>query len=110
MEVYGGKISIRHTKDFTETLKEEYGYYDTTDCFFDEKPNIRVFVKQSSVFMDLPDTLFYYRDGELIDILSGKVLIAKDRYSHFGPLSDKDIRFIIKKLITGNNNSFNIYY
>lgn len=48
-------------------------------------------VKQQylSVFSN---TSFYYH-GELIDILSGKTLIVKNRYSHFGPLPDKYIAF-----------------
>lgn len=113
IKVKDGVISLLETDDFNEAIKDAFGDYydyDSTDYFFDEDLYIRVFVKQSSMYLDLNETIFYEYDNEIKDILYGTVLIAKNGSKKWHSLSNKDIKIIYKKLKPHGDNSFLISY
>lgn len=113
VEVKDGAISKFETNDFNEVIKDVFGSYydyDSTDWIFDENLDIRVFVEANSTFNDTKETIYCYLDNQLINVLKGTILIAKNGNNNFKSLSNKDIRLIHNKLKPSYNHTFIINY
>ena len=75
----------------------EYSYfYDTTDNLFFEYPDIRVFVKDESLFSER-ESVYYYQDGILNTTFNGTVFFGKLGTYKPLSLSKREISFLKKK-------------
>ena len=77
MIIKDGNISTQYSDDLMKTINEEYGYfYDTADNLFFEYPEIRVFVRDESLFSE-KESVYYYQDGILNMTFNGTVFFGK---------------------------------
>ena len=98
MIIRNGSIDIRYTDDFLKVLDDEYHYFfDSSDYLFDQYPDIRVFVKDESLFTDKP-AVYYYDDHQLTATFNGTVFFAKLGTTKARSLSKKETSFLLKNL------------
>ena len=108
MVIKDGCIDIGYTDDFIRMIKDEFKYfYDTTDYLFDKYPDIRVFVKEESLFSEEP-SVSYYRDNELLMTFNGTVFFAKLGKSKVRSLSKKEVSFLLRNLKRSNDGIYRI--
>ena len=106
MIVKNGTAEVRYTDDFIGMMKNEYHYFfDTTDYLFERYPDIRVFVKDESLFTEKP-TVYYCQDSELITTFNGTAFFAKLGITRVRSLSKKEISFLLKNLRRRDDNTF----
>jgi len=106
--VKGGNVSIGYIQDFMKMMKDEYDHrFDSTDCLFDRYPDIRVFVKDESLFTEKP-TVYYCRDNELMMTFNGTVFFAKLGITGVRSLSKKETAFLLNNLKRNDDNTYSI--
>lgn len=100
IKIENNKISVHETDNFKKVLKKAFksNSFDSRDCLFEADEYIRVFVEELSLF-NKPETLYFYQEGEPVEIFCGTVLIAKTGEENFEGLSDENVKQIIDKLI-----------
>ena len=108
LKVKHGKVSEEYTDDFISVMNEEYGYFfDTTDYLFERYPDIRVFVKDESLFTEEP-SVYYYQDDELLMTFNGTVFFAKLGKSKVRSLSKKETAFLLRNLKRNDGGAYSI--
>ena len=99
---------IRYTDDFLELIRNEFRYFfDSTDCLFDRYPDIRVFVKDESLFTEKP-SVYYYDDHKLMTTFNGTVFFAKLGIAKVRSLSKKEADFLLKNLKRRDDRCYDI--
>lgn len=100
IKIKNGKVSIHTTQNFKRTLKTVFkgNFFDSQDYLFEADEYIRVFVEELSLF-NKPETLYFYQEGEPVEIFCRTVLFAKTGEEKFEGLSDENIKLITNKLI-----------
>lgn len=99
---------VEYSDDFIRTVNEEYGsYFDTTDNLFFEYPDIRVFVKDESLFTE-KETVYYYQNRELNMTFNGTVFFGKLGVNKPLSLSDKEINFLKRNLKKDQDGKYHI--
>ena len=102
--------SVEYTDDFVKMMKHEFNYFfDTTDQLFDRYPDIRVFVKDESLFSEKP-AVYYYQDNELITAFNGTMFFAKLGTHCIRSLSKKEAAFLLKNLKKDEDGTYRISY
>ena len=110
MIIRKGTAEVRYTDDFIGMMKNEYRYFfDTTDYLFDRYPDIRVFVKEESLFTQKP-TVYYCQDSEPLTTFNGTVFFAKLGITKVRSLSKKEISFLLRNLNRRDDDTFEISY
>ncbi|MBR0420657.1 MAG: hypothetical protein IJI66_15950 [Erysipelotrichaceae bacterium] len=108
LSVKDGNIDVAYTDDFIQMMKNEYDYFfDTSDHLFDRYPDIRVFVKDESLFTENP-TVYYYQDNEPITTFNGTVFFAKLGMYCVRSLSKKEVSFLLRNLKRNNDDIYSI--
>ena len=108
MIIKDGCIDVRYSNDFIKKMKDEFHYFfDTTDNLFKRYPNIRVFVKEESLWTDEP-SIFYCRDNEQDMTFNGTVFFAKLGTYCVRSLSKKEVSFLLKNLKKRDDGMFHI--
>ena len=108
--IRNGKAEVRYTDDFIRMMKEEYHrFFDTTDYLFDRYPDIRVFVRDESLFDDVPQ-IWYYQDNKLYMTFNGTVFFAKLGMYYVRSLSKKEVSFLLRNLNRRDDDTFEISY
>lgn len=108
LRVKDGTVSEEYTEDLFTLMKKEYGYFfDTTDHLFDRYPDIRVFVKDESLFTEKP-AINYLHDNELLMTFNGTVFFGKLGKTKVRSLSKKEIKFLLKNLKRNNDDIYSI--
>ena len=108
MIIKDGNISTQYSDDLMKTINEEYGYfYDTADNLFFEYPEIRVFVRDESLFSE-KESVYYYQDGILNMIFNGTVFFGKLGIYKPLSLSEREISFLKRNLKKDNDGIYNI--
>ena len=108
--VKNGTAEVRYTDDFIGMMKNEYRYFfDTTDYLFEKYPDIRVFVKDESLFTEKP-TVYYCQDNELITTFNGTVFFAKLGITRVRSLSKRETSFLLRNLNRRDDDTFEITY
>ena len=106
--VRDGNIDVAYTDDFIQMMKNEYDYFfDTSDHLFDRYPDIRVFVKDESLFTEEP-SVNYYRDNELLMTFNGTVFFEKLGKTKVRSLSKKEVSFLLRNLKRNNDDIYSI--
>ena len=96
--IRNGNVAIGYTDDFIRLMDDEYHYFfDSCDDLFDSYPDIRVFVKDESLFSEKP-TVYYYDDQKLMTTFNGTVFFAKLGTTKVRSLSEKEVSFLLKNL------------
>lgn len=108
MIIKDGNISTQYSDDFMKTIDDEFEYYyDTTDNLFFEYPDIRVFVKEESLFTE-KESIYYYQDNELNMAFNGTVFFGKLGVNRPLSLSDREISFLKRSLKKDNDGTYHI--
>ena len=108
MIIRNGSIDVGYTDDFLKVLDDEYHYFfDSSDYLFDQYPDIRVFVKDESLFTDKP-TVYYYDDHKLTATFNGTVFFAKLGATKVRSLSKQEAGFLMKNLKRRDDDCFDI--
>lgn len=106
--VKDGQIDVRYTSNFIQLIKDEFQYFfDSTDYLFDDYPDVRVFVKDESLFTERP-SVFYYYDHELFTTFNGTVFFAKLGTYKPRSLSKREVAFLLKNLKPRDDGNFDI--
>ena len=106
--VKDGRTELAYTDDFMKLMKNEFNYFfDTADDLFERYPDIRVFVKDESLFTEKP-ALYYYQDNELITTFNGTVFFAKLGSCCIRSLSQKEVSFLLKNLNKDEDGTYRI--
>lgn len=110
VKVKNGKVTVHTTQNFSRTLKTVFkgNFYDSRDYLFAKDMDIRVFVEDLSIY-NKPDTIYYYQEGELLEIFCGTVLFAKMGEEDFETLSEENVQLILNSLKRINPTQFEIY-
>lgn len=107
--IKNGKIYSLDTNNLIQTMNEEFEYFfDSRDYLFEEYKDIRIFVKDESIFTE-KETIYYHFGGKLVETFHGTIIFAKLRTTCFSSLSKKEETFIKRKLIPINDTQFEIY-
>ena len=108
LKVKHGTVSEEYTEDLISVMKKEYDYFfDTTDDLFDRYPDIRVFVKDESLFSEEP-SVNYYQDDELLMTFNGTVFFAKLGRTKVRSLSKKETQFLLRNLKRNDDGTYSI--
>ena len=108
MIIKDGNISIQYSDDLMKTINKEYSYfYDTTDNLFFEYPDIRVFIKDESLFSE-KESVYYYQDGILNMTFNGTVFFGKLGVNRPLSLSEREISFLKRNLKKDNDGIYHI--
>lgn len=108
MKVKERIISIDYTDDLFSVMKDEYdSFIDTTDNLFGRYPDIRVFVKEESLFTEKP-SVNYYQNDELMMTFNGTVFFAKLGKTKVRSLSKKETEFLLKNLSRNDDGTYSI--
>ena len=108
MIIKDGNISTQYSDDLMKTINEEYGYfYDTADSLFFEYPEIRVFVRDESLFSE-KESVYYYQDGILNMTFNGTVFFGKLGVNRPLSLSEREISFLKRNLKKDNDGIYHI--
>lgn len=108
MMIKNGNIDIGYTDDFVRLMKDEFHYYfDSCDCLFDRYPDIRVFVKDESLFDEKP-TVYFYDNHQLMTTFNGTVFFAKLGTTRVRSLSKKEVGFLLKNLRRREDGCYDI--
>ena len=108
MIIKDGNISTQYSDDLMKTINEEYGYfYDTADNLFFEYPDIRVFVRDESLFSE-KESVYYYQDGVLNMTFNGTVFFGKLGVNRPLSLSEREISFLKRNLKKDNDGIYHI--
>ena len=108
LKVKHGMVSEEYTDDFISMMKNEYDYFfDTAEYLFDRHPDIRVFVKEESLFSERP-SVYYYRDSELLMTFGGTVFFAKLGKTKVRSLTKKEMQFLLKNLKRNDHGIYRI--
>lgn len=108
MIIKDGNISTQYSDDLMKTINEEYGYfYDTADSLFFEYPEIRVFVRDESLFSE-KESVYYYQGGILNMTFNGTVFFGKLGIYKPLSLSEREISFLKRNLKKDNDGIYHI--
>ena len=108
MVIKDGCIDVEYSDDFIKTMKEEFRcFFDTTDNLFMKYPDIRVFVKDESLWTDEP-SVFYCQDHKLMMTFNGTVFFAKLGNNCVRSLSKKEVSFLLKNLSRNDDGTYSI--
>ncbi len=108
IHIHNGDMQVMETSDLINAVKEAFVCFDSTDCVFSDHPQIRVFVKDGSIYDEPVSVRVCYSDCEDM-IFCGDVIIGKLNTWSQGTLTNKEIQYLLTHLIPAGYNSFIAY-